>query len=200
MAAEAEVERAVMPDLDLQGQMESATDSSSELAAAAVVELGCSEGRSGAKPETRRAASPCVEPLTVAASEALRGLEGPEDAASAAAVVARVAVPEQLGQLGSVASVEAALCVEAVGLPFVHFGRQDFPASVQIAEDSCLDGRSYPCPYPCHSSAAAVAAAAAVVAGLAALPSSAVDEPGVAAVASSIGGCWPLRRKLLASI
>lgn len=109
VAAEAEgVEHAVTPDLDLQGQMESVTDSSSELAAAAVVEPGCSEERSGAKPETRHAALPCVEPLTVAASEVSREPEGLEDAVSAAAVVARVAVPGQLVQLGSAASVEAA--------------------------------------------------------------------------------------------
>lgn len=73
-----------------------------------------------------------------------------------------------------------------VNWPFVHSGRQDLPASVQIAEDSFLDGRSCPCPYSYRSSAAV---AAVVVAGLVALPLSAVDEPGVVAAASSIGGC-----------
>jgi hypothetical protein len=205
VAAEAGgVESAVALDPDLR-QRGSATDSSSGPGAAAVREAGHSEAHSGVKPGMRRAALPCAEPSTVAAFGALREPEDPEDAASVAAVaVGRVAVPEQLVQLASVASVGSGSCAGAGGWPFVLAGRRDLPASGRIAGGSCLDDRSCPCPYPCRSSAAAVAelVAAAVVAAVAepvALPSSAVDEPCAAVVASSIGDCRPLREVVLAS-
>ena len=188
-----EVEKAVALDPGLQQQKGSATDSSSEPGAAVVREAGCSERRFGGKPETRHVALPCAEPWPVAASEVLREPEGPEDAASAAvAAVGRVAVPEQLVQLASVASVGSGSCAEGADLPFVLAGRRDLPASGRIAGGSCQDGHSCPFPYPCRSSAVAVVPVVAAVAELAALPSSVADEPCVAAVASSIGDCWPL--------
>jgi hypothetical protein len=146
------------------------------------------------KLETRRAALPCAEPWPVAAFGELREPGDPGDAASAvaaAAVVGRVAVPEQLVQLASVASVGSGSCAEAGDWPFVLAGRRDLPASERTAGDSCLDGRSCPYPCPCRSSAAAVAE-------LVAPPSSAADEPCAAVAASSIGGCWPLRKVVLA--
>jgi hypothetical protein len=202
-AAEAgEVESAVVLDPDLQ-QPGSATDFSSEPGAAAVRAAGHSEAHSGVKPEMRRAALPCAEPSTVAASGALREPEDPEDAASVAAVaVGRVAVPEQLAQLASVASVGSGSCAGAGGSPSGLAGRRDLPASGRTAEGSCLDGRSCPCPYPCRSSAAVAELVAAVaepaVAEPVALPSSAVDEPCAAVVASSIGDYQPLREVVLA--
>jgi len=197
VAAEAgEVESAVVLDPGLR-QPGSATDSSSGPGAAAVRGAGHFEAHSDVRPEMRRAALPCAGPSTVAAFEALREPEDPEDAASVAAVaVGRVAVPEQLVQLASVASVGSGSCAGAGGWPFVLAGRRDLPASGRTAEGSYPDGRSCPCPYPYRSSAAvAELVAAAVVAAVAepvALPSSAVDEPCAAVVASSIGDCRPL--------
>lgn len=153
-------------DPDFQAQMESVTDSSSELMAVAEGEVGCSVGHSGAKPGSWHVALPYAEPLPVGSSAVLpepEGLGDAEFAAVAAAVVAGLAVaavPAEQPLPVVDASVESVSCAGVVGSPFEHFGSWDCSASGRIAEGSCPVARSCPLTCPYHSSAAVVAAVA----------------------------------------